>query len=85
MLDDGVAAGHLWAQHLVQFILCLGSMGTQGVDEGDVVWRNPGLGQRRQEHRQHPVVGHGARQVAEHHRHRVPGPDQIYKRWGAQW
>ena len=77
VLNDAISADYLAPQHAHQFGLGLGAVSAQGVDQHDPLVGHAGQGQLVQQRRQHPIVGHGAGQIAEHHGHRVVRPHQI--------
>ena len=80
VLPAAVAVDDAAAQHLPQLRLRLRAVGAQGVDQGDVVPRHPGVFQRPQQHRQDAVVGRGARDVRVGHHHPPLARRQIGQR-----
>jgi len=82
MLNHAIAAGDLRPQHLRQLAVGVAPVGSQGIDQHDIVAGN--VRQFLQEHGQDPVVGHGAREVAENDGDGVLWRHQFPQRRGAQ-
>ncbi len=80
VLDDAEALHHVCAQHRPEFVRGVDPVHAQGVDQGDGLAVDAGLGELLQHNGDDDVIGHGPGDVREDDGHGIARHDQLLQR-----